>query len=176
MNNINRLAERDSSVVDKDMKRSKDALRLVEEGIALRQQGEYREAARRFEWAAELGSAEALYLAGENVKDTLIGRGASICPSREIMLQDAEYRQFDYFFRSAEAGYPPAMLRVAKIYHRGCVLFDPNPQKAVFWYTKALRTGAEEARTPLADCYEYGFGVDKNTETADKIRKGTSNF
>lgn len=149
--------------------------RLIDEGMNLRKKGEYLQAGKRFDAAAALGSAEALYLAGDNVMDTVRAARTTICTSYQMLLEDAIYRQFDYFYRCADLGYTPAMLRLAEYYQRGCVHFAPNPSKAVYWYSRALRFGEEDAREPLATCYDLGFGVERNRETAQKIRDGSSN-
>lgn len=149
---------------------------LITEGLAFRADHHYQKADRYFALAARLGSAEALFHAAVNLLDRFRESRASVCSSYELQRQDAEYRQIDYFFRSAEGGYPPAMLRVAEIYRKGCAFFSCNPKKAIYWYTKALRHGEEGAREPLADCYERGFGTDQNSEIAKKIRMGSSNL
>lgn len=150
--------------------------RLIAEGLAFRADHHYQKADRYFTLAVRLGSAEALFHAAVNLLDRFRESRASVCSSYEMQLQDVEYRQIDYFFRSAEGGYPPAMLRVAEIYRKGCAFFSSNPKKALYWYTKALRNGEEGAREPLADCYDRGFGVDQNPEHAKKIRMGSSNL
>lgn len=149
---------------------------LIEEGNALRRSGNYRDAAKRYLAAAELGSAEGLYLAGVNARDALLSYPVTVCSPRVLLQEEAEYRRFDCFSRSAEAGYLPAMIGLGEMYLNGCLLFSPNPEKAVLWYTRALRLGGEEAREPLACCYERGIGVEKNAEAAKKIRLGSFHF
>lgn len=43
---------------------------------------------------------------------------------------------------------------------------DFNPEKCVYWYTKACDNNHAEACNSLAHCYELGSGVEKSLSTA----------
>lgn len=72
--------------------------------------------------------------------------------------------------KSAEAGLPRAMLRLAAHYENGVpsTIFDRNHDLAISWYRRAAHAGEGIAIARLIDAYEHGnLGVDKNSDSAD---------
>lgn len=69
-----------------------------------------------------------------------------------------------YFKQSAEKGYLPAALLMAKY----ALLKDKNPEEAVRWFKQAATSGDVDAQLFMAAAYRYGFGVKPNTDLATK--------
>ena len=131
--------------------RTMEEKRLIEEAMLLRSEGEYRKAGKLLQRAMEYGSAEAIYLYGENVMDAFQRSRVSICSTYETIREDCEYRQLRCFKESAERGYPPAMLRLGDLYRDGSSCLEKDLNRAVHWYQRALRQGEHDALARLAD-------------------------
>lgn len=69
-----------------------------------------------------------------------------------------------YFKQSAEKGYLPATLLMAKY----ALLKDKNPEEAVRWFKQAATSGDVDAQLFMAAAYRYGFGVKTNQDLATK--------
>ena len=67
-----------------------------------------------------------------------------------------------YMQKSAEKGYLPAVLLMAKY----SLMRDKNPEQAVRWYKQAASAGDVNAQLFLAAAYLYGVGVKANVDTA----------
>jgi len=67
--------------------------------------------------------------------------------------------------QSAEAGYFQAQAKLAKWYRDG-QLIEKNPQKALYWYKKAVDSDDPETQCNLGWCYATGFGCAANPTLA----------
>ncbi|HAU0671671.1 enhanced entry protein EnhC [Legionella pneumophila serogroup 1] len=67
-----------------------------------------------------------------------------------------------YFTKSAEKGYLPAVLLMAKY----SLLHEKNPEEAARWFKQAAAVGDVSAQMFMAAAYLYGVGVKKNTDIA----------
>jgi enhanced entry protein EnhC len=80
-----------------------------------------------------------------------------------------------YFTQSAQKGYLPSILILAKFY----LFQEKNPQQAVVWFKKAASIGDLNSQMFMAAAYLYGIGVKKNKEAAtsyyiDAAKNGNS--
>jgi enhanced entry protein EnhC len=69
-----------------------------------------------------------------------------------------------YFKKSAEKGYLPAVLLMAKYE----LLHEKNPEKAVGWFKQAATDGDISSQLFMAAAYQYGLGVKQNADVATK--------
>ena len=68
-------------------------------------------------------------------------------------------RALAWYLKAAEAGHSLAQCRVGRIY------FDErNYEQAVYWLSKSAEQGDAVAQCELANCYENGYGVEKDLE------------
>ena len=66
-------------------------------------------------------------------------------------------RALTWYLKAAEAGHSLAQCRVGRIY------FDErNYEQAVYWLSKSAEQGDAVAQCELANCYEKGYGVEKD--------------
>ena len=73
-----------------------------------------------------------------------------------LLLAD-EHESFEWFLKSAEAGYCWGMYNVADKYYWGRGV-DTDVAKAITWFEKAAETGISEAMTKLGDIYRLTDG------------------
>lgn len=91
-------------------------------------------------------------------------------PEDELVYQKA----VQYLMKSAEAGYPKAMLYLSLCYEYGKGLSIDVPKaielrrKAIAWYKEKAKAGNVEAQYELGNCYDCKFYVDENEEQAEK--------
>lgn len=69
-----------------------------------------------------------------------------------------------YFTQSAQKGYLPAILILAKY----SLLHEKDPQQAVNWFKKAAAAGDINSQMFMAAAYLYGIGVKKNMDMATR--------
>ncbi|KTD53221.1 enhanced entry protein EnhC [Legionella santicrucis] len=69
-----------------------------------------------------------------------------------------------YFTQSAQKGYLPAILLMAKY----SLLHEKNPEQALGWFKKAADVGDVDAQMFTAAAYMYGIGVKKNSDIASR--------
>lgn len=81
------------------------------------------------------------------------------------LLLDDEYESFEWFLKSAEAGYCWGMYNVACRYYYGNGVGEDDA-KAIPWFEKAAETGISDAMIKLGDIYQYGNGVTVNGKRA----------
>lgn len=74
------------------------------------------------------------------------------------LLLDDEHESFEWFLKSAEAGYCWGMYNVACRYYYGNGVGEDDA-KAIPWFEKAAETGISEAMAKLGDIYRCGNGV-----------------
>lgn len=117
--------------------------------------------AKAFEWfmkGAELGDPECMYEIGHRIYDS-IGCEKKGWPERGKMA-------FDWYLKSAQAGYVPAMRITAYMYDGLAV--EKNEPESFRWYLKAAKLGDEKSMCEVAKHYAIGKGVEKNLAEADK--------
>ena len=76
------------------------------------------------------------------------------------------FAQFEWYKKAAEAGEAALMLSIADAYRTGYPV-PVNPEKAFDWYMKGVEVAKDLACVcPVARCFEIGFGIEKDEETA----------
>lgn len=70
-----------------------------------------------------------------------------------------------YFTKSAEKGYLPSVLIMAKY----SLFEEKNPENAVRWFKQAAAAGDVNAQMFMAAAYLYGVGVKQNSDVATKF-------
>ncbi|MDD7677205.1 MAG: tetratricopeptide repeat protein [Anaerovibrio sp.] len=81
------------------------------------------------------------------------------------LLLDDEYESFEWFVKSAEAGYCWGMYNVACGYYYGNGVSEDDA-KAITWFEKAAEAGISDAMIKLGDIYRLGYGVTVNGKRA----------
>lgn len=81
------------------------------------------------------------------------------------LLLDDEYESFEWFLKSAEAGYSCGMYNVADGYYYGKGV-DTDYTEAIEWYEKAAEAGIADAMVKIGDMYLMGDGVNLDEEEA----------
>ena len=142
---------------------------------------DFEKAAEFYQKSADAGNAEAMnnigicYLNGEGVEENInlatywFEKGANAGDEEAQYNIAISYRDngdiknsFKYFKMSAENGYVSAYDGVGKCYLKGEGT-DRDEEKAVYWFEKGVENNDPHAMVSLADCYEYGYGVKRNT-------------
>lgn len=106
-----------------------------------------------FEKAAELGVAEAMYTLG-------------IMHEQGLGTSCDEALAFAYYHCSAERDDIEAMYRLGMIFFSGELGQRQDDAKAMEWFLKASEHFHVDAIFNVGYCYEYGYGIDQNTEQA----------
>lgn len=106
-----------------------------------------------FEKAAELGVAEAMYTLG-------------IMHEQGLGTPCDEALAFAYYFCSAERDDLEAMYRLGMIFFSGELGQLQDEAKAMEWFLKAAKHFHVDAIFNVGYCYEYGSGINQNTEQA----------
>ena len=117
--------------------------------------------AKAFEWfmkGAELGDPECMYEIGRRIYDN-IGCEEKPWPDRRKLA-------FDWYLKSAQAGYVPAM-RIAAYMYAGLAV-EENLPESFRWYLKAAELGDKNSACEVAKYYVLGKGTEKNLAEADK--------
>ncbi len=107
------------------------------------------------EWylkAAELGDADAMYIAGVIYE---YGYGTD---------QDYE-KALEWYLKAAELGDAAAMFNAGVIYDNGCGT-DQDYEKALEWYLKAAELGNANAMYNAGVFYAKGYSIDQDYEKA----------
>ncbi|MGM9579734.1 MAG: CFI-box-CTERM domain-containing protein [Anaerovibrio sp.] len=81
------------------------------------------------------------------------------------LLLDDEHESFEWFLKSAEAGYSCGMYNVADGYYYGKGV-DTDYTEAIEWYEKAAEAGIADAMVKIGDMYLMGDGVNVDEEEA----------
>lgn len=81
------------------------------------------------------------------------------------LLLDDEYESFEWFLKSAEAGYWWGMYNAADGYYYGKGV-DTDYTEAIEWYEKAAEVGIADAMVKIGDMYLMGDGVNVDEEEA----------
>ncbi len=102
-------------------------------------------ARKAYEQAARFGSAEAACLAADLIGEEIGSRSRSVCLMPGEYAAQLTYRRFVLYRMSAEAGYTPAMLALARFYERGTDFLAADPRTAKGLIKKAARAGNREA-------------------------------
>lgn len=109
-----------------------------------------------YEEAADKGSNEACFLLGEHYES---GEGVE-----RNMKQAVEY-----FEKAAKNGYAAAQSKLGYIYKTNEEFL--NPERSLYWNSKAASGGDMQALCNLGLSYEFGVGVDKNANKAFELYK-----
>lgn len=80
-------------------------------------------------------------------------------------------KALEYYKKSADHGNVDGMTDLASVYYNGTDGIDKDYDKALYWYKKAADKKDTYARIMVAECYEYGRGVDMNKTTAMNMYK-----
>jgi TPR repeat protein len=81
------------------------------------------------------------------------------------IIHDKEFA-LDNFKRSADFGYDPSCFKLGQIYEGGLLGVQVNPQKSIYYYSKAAEKGNPEACLALSGWYLTGSeGVLKQSDT-----------
>lgn len=81
------------------------------------------------------------------------------------LILDDEYESFEWFLKSAEAGYCWGMYNAADGYYYGKGV-DKDYTEAIEWYEKAAEVGIADAMVKIGDMYLMGDGVNVDEEEA----------
>ena len=128
---------------------SEDAIRLHEDGLAARRQGDEEGAFARLLEAAEAGHGPAAYEVGIAYKN---GRGTA---------QDLE-TSARWIDTAADRGEPRALLLLGTAYYGGIGVARDYPRAAAYFADAAVQ-GQPQAQFLLAECFSNGRGVTKNS-------------
>lgn len=88
-------------------------------------------------------------------------RTAQFNENMEMGRQGAEYVYYMQTKENAEKGDAEAQCDLGLFY-----MSKKDFVRAAFWYTQSAKQGYVEAQIKLGECYEHGFGVDKDEQTA----------
>ncbi|MBQ2989725.1 MAG: sel1 repeat family protein, partial [Clostridia bacterium] len=125
------------------------ARRLYEMGLAEEEKENYGEAARQYEQAAALGSADGMYRLAEMYYDGLTDAG-----------KDMD-RAVGYAKMAAERGGVDAMCMLAYLYCEADGV-EQNYAEARLYYEQAAALGSADGMVGLGYLYEEGLGVEQN--------------
>lgn len=117
---------------------------------------------KAFKWfmrGAELLDPECMYEVGYRIYDAI-----GCCKDEEWSSRGA--KSFDWYLKSAQAGYVPAMRITAYMYDGLAV--DKNEPESFRWYMAAAEHGDKQSVAEVAKCYALGKGTTKNFDEADK--------
>ena len=115
---------------------------------------------KAFEWfmkGAELGDPECMYEVAHRIYDN-IGCEERGWPERGEL-------SFEWYLKSAQAGYVPAMRITAYMY---AGLVKKNEPESFRWYLKAAELGDKNSIAEVAKYYAKGTGTEKNLAKADE--------
>lgn len=126
-----------------------------EKFAALFEAEEYEKAKAYCKKAAENGNAYAMFIVGDGYhggNDKWFG-------------EEDQQKALEWFEKSAEAGYPDAMLALGYMYSC-CNEIESDIEKAIFWCKKCAETGNEAAMRNLGEFYENEKYEGCDNETA----------
>lgn len=84
--------------------------------------------------------------------------------------EESNYQEaFKYYLVAADLNHLGAIEMVGR-YYKG-IIGEPNPEKTIEYYKKAISMGSNYARVEMAFCYESGFGVKQDYNKAFKLFK-----
>lgn len=118
--------------------------------------------AEAFKWflrGAELGDPYCQYEVGYRIYD-------AIGCYKDMEWTERGKLAFDWYLKSAQAGYVPAMRITAYMYGGLCV--DKDEVQSFNWYLKAAEHGDKQAACEVAKKLAQGTGTEKNLDEADK--------
>ena len=114
-----------------------------------------------FKWfmrGAELGDPECMFEVGARIYDS-IGCNFGKYPENGK-------KAFDWYLKSAQAGYAPAMRITAYMLSELCV--EKNEPESFRWYLKAAELGEKTSMAEVAKYYALGKGTEKNLDAANE--------
>ena len=113
-----------------------------------------------FQWfmrGAELGDPECMYEVGYRIYDAI-----GCC--KDEQWSERGKKSFEWYLKSAQAGYVPAMRITAYMYGGLCV--EKNDVEAFRWYLTAAKLGDKKSACEVVKHYAQGKGVEKNFDAA----------
>ena len=114
---------------------------------------------KAFQWfmrGAELGDPECMYEIGSRIYDNIGYKGESFPENGKLA--------FNWYLKSAQAGYVPAMKITAYMYGGLCV--ERNDVESFRWYLAAAKRGDKQSICEVVKYYAQGIGVEKNFDKA----------
>ncbi|MBR0060005.1 MAG: sel1 repeat family protein, partial [Selenomonadaceae bacterium] len=117
------------------------------------------EAFKYFMRGAELGDPECMYEVAHKIYD-------AIGCYKDVEWNERGKKSFEWYLKSAQAGYAPAMRITAYMYGGLCV--DKDEVQSFKWYLKSAEHGDKQSAREVAKMFAKGVGTDKNLEAADK--------
>ena len=136
---------------------AQDATEIYNTGVDFYKNGEYKEAVKHFEVAANLDHSMAQVSLGRCYK---LGEG----------VYQNDRLAFEWFSKASRQDNPIAWVHLGACYADG-IFVAQDYQKAVSWFRKAADRNQEVGQAFLAVCYENGLGVAKNLSQADYWNK-----
>lgn len=116
---------------------------------------------KAFEWfmkGAELGDPECMYEVAHRIYDNIGCEERGWLERGELSLE--------WYLKSAQAGYVPAM-RITAYMYAGLV-GEKNEPESFRWYLKAAELGDKQSACKIAKYYAKGTGTEKNLAKADE--------
>jgi TPR repeat protein len=163
--NIRDRAEK-SACEERDIQRTNEKLDEARKYLG---SGSLFAARQKFEWLANLGVKEAQYITGGFFDTESDWHGAV----REKEKQHADRLAAEWYTKSAELGYPPAQLALAKLYVQGRY-FNTDFTKAAYWFEQASSNGESEANLYLGMMLLKGDGVKNDFDRAIELFENAS--
>lgn len=136
---------------------AQEATEIYNTGVDFYKNGEYKEAVKHFEEAANLGHSLAQVSLGRCYK-----HGEGVYQNDQLA--------FKWFLEASKQDNPTAWVHLGACYADG-VFVGKDYKKAVSWFRKAAESGHEVGQAFLAMCYENGLGVVKNHSQAEYWNK-----
>ena len=117
-----------------------------------------------------------LYEAAANQNDDYAKCKLSIFYRDGTYVKKSKKKEFDILMEAAENGYPKAQYIVGNYYFDGDGYPKESYSMAVKYYTKAAMQNYGDACHALASCYENGYGVEVNLDTALKYYQDAKKY
>lgn len=136
---------------------AQDATEIYNTGVDFYKNGEYKEAVKHFEVAANLGHSLAQVNLGRCYK-----HGEGVYQNDQLA--------FKWILEASKQDNPTAWVHLGACYADG-VFVGKDYKKAVSWFRKAAESGHEVGQAFLAMCYENGLGVERNLSQAEYWNK-----
>ena len=131
-----------------------ECLKIVNEGLKLYKEKEYKQAFENFYDAAALGHPTAMFYMG-------------VCYTNGEGTEKDAVKAFRMFRGAANVGEVTSMHNLANCYANGSGT-AANDSLAFKWYTAAADSGYVKSMTMLAKCYEEGMLTEKDSASAVK--------
>jgi TPR repeat protein len=128
---------------------------LVNDGMKVYNDGNYKKADKLFKKAANQGNADAQYKLGDMYYD---------CKGVETDYPDYQ-KAFYWYKKAANQGNAKAQYKLGNMYYGGKGV-EKDYQKAIYWYKKAANQGNADAQIVLGAIYTQGEVVRQDISLA----------